>query len=175
LAADDSVQAGLKEVMRVFPQGVTVVTMKAVDGPKGLTVSAFTSVSLDPPLVLVSISKTSGYDSLFANSAGFAVNFLADDQKTISDRFAGRHPLNDRFEGVGFAPGLTGSPVIQGVRAVIECRTWKVYEGGDHSLVVGEVIRAERLSDKAPLVYFVQQYTTTERPETVAPPPENMW
>lgn len=152
-----------------------MVTTKAGPGPAGLTVSAFTSVSLDPPLVLVSISKTSGYHSLFADSAAFAVNFLADDQKTISDRFAGRLTINERFDGVGFTPGVTGSPVIQGVRAVIECRTWKVYEGGDHSLVVGEVVRAEKLSDKAPLVYFVQQYTTTERPERAAPPPENMW
>ncbi len=145
------------------------------DGPKGLTVSAFTSISLDPPLVLVSISKASAVHDNFRQSKEFAVNLLADDQKSVSDRFAGRHELKDKFQGIGFHPGTMGSPIISGARAVIECRTWEVYDGGDHSLLIGEVVKAEKLSDKPPLVFYGQQYTTTERVEGAAPASEFTW
>jgi flavin reductase (DIM6/NTAB) family NADH-FMN oxidoreductase RutF len=169
------VQTLLKDVMRAFPQGVTVVTSEGVDGPKGLTVSAFTSVSLDPPLVLVSLAKSSAAHDLFVRAKEFAINFLADDQKSISDRFAGRADVKEKFDGIGFRPGVTGSPVIQGVRAVIECAAWRVYDGGDHSILVGEVVRAEKLNNKAPLVYYGQQYTTTEKPESSGPPSDMAW
>ncbi|MDV3277135.1 MAG: flavin reductase family protein [Nitrososphaerales archaeon] len=168
-------QTSLKEVMRVFPQGVTVVTSGGVDGPKGLTVSAFTSVSLDPPLVLISLAKSSAIHDVFAHTKEFAINFLAEDQKPVSDRFAGRVDVKDRFDGIGFHLGTTGSPIIQGVRAVIECVTWRVYDGGDHSILVGEVVRAEKLNNKAPLVYYTQQYTTTEHPERAGPPSDVAW
>lgn len=175
MTSSRAVQLGLREVMRVFPQGVTVVTASGPDGPKGLTVSAFTSISLDPPLVLVSVSKTSALHDIFTRSKRFAVNFLADDQKSVSDRFAGRHESSDRFDGIGFRQGTTGSPLVPGARAVIECTTWRVYDGGDHSLLIGQVVRAEKLSEKPPLVYYTQQYTTTERPERAGPPEEMTW
>lgn len=175
MTSNSAVQLGLKEVMRAFPQGVTVVTSDGPEGPKGLTVSAFTSVSLDPPLVLVSLAKTSVLHDIFTRSRGFAVNFLADDQKSVSDRFAGRHEASDRFEGIGFRQGTTGSPLIPGARAVIECTTWGIYDGGDHSLMIGQVVRAEKLNEKPPLVYYTQQYTTTERPEQAGPPEEMTW
>jgi flavin reductase (DIM6/NTAB) family NADH-FMN oxidoreductase RutF len=175
LTPEGSAREGLKEVMRVFPQGVTIVTTNSGEGPQGLTVSAFTSISLDPPLVLVSVSKASSVHQYLTMSKDFAVNFLADDQKSVSDRFAGRHEINDRFQGIGFSPGLTGAPIIQGVRAVVECRMWNIYDGGDHSLMIGTVVRAERLNEKPPLVYYVQQYTTTERVDSMLPPAELMW
>ncbi len=158
-------QNGLKQAMRAYPQGVTVVTRRADDGPKGITVSSFTSVSLSPPLVLVSIAKESKPHDLYRKAKGFAVNFLADDQKSVSDRFAGRTEALDMFEGLKFKLGVTGSPIIDGACAVIECKTWRVYEGGDHSLIIGEVVAAQVPSDKRPLVYYAQQYTTTEPPE----------
>jgi 3-hydroxy-9,10-secoandrosta-1,3,5(10)-triene-9,17-dione monooxygenase reductase component len=175
LTSPSVAQAGLKEVMRVFPQGVTVVTSMDANEPRGITVSAFTSVSLEPPLILISISKQSTVHPSLLRSKYFAVNFLADDQKSVSDRFAGRQDVEDRFEGIGFSKGVTGTPVIQGVRAVIECRTWRVYDGGDHSLLVGEVVRAEKLNNKPPLVFYVQQYTTTERVDHAIQPSETMW
>jgi flavin reductase (DIM6/NTAB) family NADH-FMN oxidoreductase RutF len=162
---EDPLQNGLKQAMRVYPQGVTVVTTQTDDGPKGMTVSSFISVSLSPPLVLVSIAKGSPLDDPHGEAKGFAVNFLADDQKSVSDRFAGRTDALDRFDGLKFKLGVTGSPIIDGVRAVIECKTWRVYEGGDHSLVIGEVVAAQALSDKRPLVYYAQQYTTIELSE----------
>ncbi len=161
--------------MRVYPQGVTVVTTQADDGPKGMTVSSFTSVSLSPPLVLVSIAKGPQLHDPYREAKGFAVNFLADDQKSVSDRFAGRTEARDRFEGLKFKLGESGSPIIDGVRAVIECKTWKVYEGGDHSLIVGEVVGVQQLSNKKPLVYYAQQYTTTEFPKSPAPTSDIIW
>jgi flavin reductase (DIM6/NTAB) family NADH-FMN oxidoreductase RutF len=161
--------------MRVYPQGVTVVTTQAADGPKGITVSSFTSVSLSPPLVLVSIEKGSQLHDLFRAAKGFAVNFLADDQRSVSDRFAGRTEALNRFEGLRFRRGANGSPIIDGVRAFIECKTWRVDEGGDHSLIIGEVVAAQTLSSKKPLVYYAQQYTTTEAAEHPAPPSDIIW
>jgi flavin reductase (DIM6/NTAB) family NADH-FMN oxidoreductase RutF len=172
---DGELQSGLKEAMRVYPQGVTVVTTTAKDGPKGITVSSFASVSLEPPLVLISIAKTSALHEVFKGSNAFAVNFLADDQKSVSDRFAGRVELKDRFEGLKFRAGATRSPIIDGVRAMIECQTWRVSEGGDHSIIVGEVVAAKVLNTKRPLVYYAQQYTTTELQEYPAPPSDIVW
>jgi len=172
---ENEVQSGLKQAMRAYPQGVTVVTAATDAGPVGLTVSSFTSVSLDPPLVLVSIAKSSGLYNLFRESKAFAVNFLADDQKSVSDRFAGRTPAKHRFDGIRFTRGLTGSPLIAGSRAVLECRLWRAYEGGDHSILVGEVVAAKSLNSKKPLVYYSQQYTTTESAEFPAPPSDIVW
>ncbi len=161
--------------MRVYPQGVTVVTVGLPKGPTGITVSSFTSVSLDPPLVLISIAKNSGLHDVFRGAGAFAINFLADDQKSVSDRFAGRTKVSDRFEGLKFARGVTGSPIIAGARAALECRSWRVYEGGDHSIIVGEVVVAKTLNSKRPLVYYSQQYTTTEQLEYPAPPSDMVW
>jgi flavin reductase (DIM6/NTAB) family NADH-FMN oxidoreductase RutF len=172
---ESEVQSGLKQVMRVYPQGVTVVTSAAPDGPVGLTVSSFTSVSLDPPLVLISIAKSSGLHRVLKEAKAYAVNFLADDQKSVSDRFAGRTRATNRFEGIGFTKGATGSPIIAGARAVLECRAWKAYEGGDHSILIGEVVSAKALNSKRPLVYYSQQYTTTEAVEYPAPPSDIVW
>ena len=168
-------QAGLKEVMRIFPQGVTVVTASDAEGAGGITVSAFQSVSLEPPLILISVSRQSSVYPLLMRSKKFAVNFLADDQKMVSDRFAGRHNVKDKFEGIGCAPGVTGAPVIKGVRAIVECKVWNVYDGGDHSLIIGEVVKAGKLNDKPPLVFYGTQYTTTERIDRNVPPYETMW
>jgi flavin reductase (DIM6/NTAB) family NADH-FMN oxidoreductase RutF len=171
---DSEVQSGLKQAMRVYPQGVTVVTTD-LDGPKGLTVSSFTSVSLDPPLVLISIAKGSALHNTLRDAKAYAVNFLAEDQKSVSDRFAGRTQAKDRFDGIKFAKGTTGSPIISGARVALECRAWKVYDGGDHSILVGEVVSAKQLNSKRPLVYYSQQYTTTEPMEYPAPPSDIVW
>jgi 3-hydroxy-9,10-secoandrosta-1,3,5(10)-triene-9,17-dione monooxygenase reductase component len=170
-----TLQSALKQAMRVYPQGVTVATIATPEGPRGLTVSSFTSVSLDPPLVLISIAKSSALHEAFRRTKGFAINFLADDQKSVSDRFAGRVQLMDRFAGIGHKEGSTGAPLIDGARAAIECAAWRVYEGGDHSIIVGEVVEARSLNSKRPLVYYSQQYTTTELQEYPAPPSDILW
>ena len=171
----EDLQNGLKQAMRVYPQGVTVVTATTPEGRRGITVSSFTSVSLDPPLVLISIAKGSALHDTFRDARHYAVNFLADDQKSVSDRFAGRTQAKDRFEGIRTSKGITGSPVIEGVRAVVECKAWQVHDGGDHSILIGEVVSARTLNSKRPLVYYTQQYTTTEPMEYPAPPSDIVW
>jgi 3-hydroxy-9,10-secoandrosta-1,3,5(10)-triene-9,17-dione monooxygenase reductase component len=171
----EDLQGALKQAMRVYPQGVTVVTTQSKTGPKGITVSSFTSVSLDPPLISISISKSSGMHDTIAGAEKFAVNFLADDQKSVSDRFAGRSGPAERFHGLKHRAGATGSPIIDGVRAAIECTIWRIIEGGDHSIIIGEVLAASSLNSKRPLVYYSQQYTTTELGETPAPPSDIVW
>ncbi|MDA4120303.1 MAG: flavin reductase family protein, partial [Thaumarchaeota archaeon] len=80
-----------------------------------------------------------------------------------------------RFEGLKFVLGMTGSPIVEGVRAALECRAWKVYDGGDHSILIGEVVAAKTFNSKRPLVYYAQQYTTTELMEYPAPPSDMVW
>ena len=126
-------------------------------------------------MVLVSIAKGSSLHDEMTLSKSFVVNFLADDQKSVSDRFAGRVPMKDRFEGIGYKRGATGSPIIDGARAVIECRVWRTYDGGDHSIFIGEVVGARTMNSKRPLVFFSQQYTSTEVQEYPAPPSDMVW
>lgn len=152
-----------------------MATTKGPAGATGLTVSSFTSVSLDPPLILISIAKGSAMHDLFREAKVYVINFLADDQKSVSDRFAGRTSAKDRFEGLRFTRGVTGSPIIEGARVAIECKAWQVYDGGDHSILVGEVVSAKTLNSKRPLVYYSQQYTTTELLEYPAPPSDMVW
>ena len=140
------------------------MTFQTVHGSKGITVSSFISVSLDPPLVLVSIAKGTPIHDQLSSVKAFAVNFLAYDQESLSDRFAGRKGVQDMFEGLNFKLGASGAPIIEGVRAIIECKVWAVYEGGDHSLVIGEVVSVKSISRKKPLLYYEQQYTSTESP-----------
>jgi len=172
---ESDLQNALKQAMRAYPQGVAVATASSDEGPRGITVSSFTSVSLEPPLVLMSIAKSSALHDLFRTADAYAINFLADDQKSVSDRFAGRTRAKDRFEGIKFTEGVTGSPIIEGVRAVIECRAWRIYEGGDHSILIGKVVSAKAINHKRPLVYYSQQYTTTEQMEYPAPPSDIVW
>lgn len=169
------VQESLKEVMRGFPQGVTVVTTKANGRLWGITVSSFTTVSLVPPIVLVSLMKNNYFSDAFASATGFAVNFLADNQKSISDRFAGRTPLVDRFKGLPHHSDGDAFPVVEGVVGFLQCQKWREYDGGDHILLLGEVLKAKRLNHKAPLVYYMQQYTTVVPPQRSASSEDVLW
>ena len=144
--------ASLREVMGSYPTGVTIVAACDADGdPYGLTVNSFTSVSLDPPLVLVCIGHSStSHDRLLASS-GFCVNVLAADQSVLAARFA-REPSQGRFDGVTWAPGDSGHPIISGSLAWLDCVVHEVLRGGDHSILVGRVV-ASALNDGEPLIF----------------------
>ena len=159
-ASRGGVREDLKRAMRLFPQGVTVVTTQGEQGPTGLTVSSFISVSLEPPLVLVSLGRGSDLHDSFVGAEAFAVNLLSGEQRSVSERFA-KVGAPRRFEGVAYRKGTGGSPLIVGARGTIECRVWRVYDGGDHSLIVGKVVRASSSKKGGPLVYHNQRYTTT--------------
>jgi flavin reductase (DIM6/NTAB) family NADH-FMN oxidoreductase RutF len=135
-----------------FASSVTVVTSKDSQGQlHGITVSAFTSVSLNPPLILVCIDNRSSVLGHLAEGNYFAVNILGEDQELHSRRFASKE-LN-RFEGIGYKEGVTGSPVLDNALAALECKVVNNYSGGDHTIVVGE-IEATTLTDDKPLLYF---------------------
>lgn len=146
-----------RSAMSRFASGVTVVTTQNESNqPHGMTVSAFASLSLEPPLVLVCIDKRTSIHSLLAEGHYFAVNVLAEEQEIVSRRFASRD--TDRFSGTGYADGITGVPMLSDVLAAIECRVVYTYPGGDHTIVVGEVERTI-VSDGKPLIYFRGGYT----------------
>jgi flavin reductase (DIM6/NTAB) family NADH-FMN oxidoreductase RutF len=135
-----------------FASGVTVVTSRCEDGlQRGITVSAFSSLSLDPPLILICIDKKASLHDHLKEGRHFAVNILAEDQELVSRRFASKDA--DRFEGLGYREGDMGAALINGVLAAIECHITHVYPGGDHTIVVGKVI-ATHVSEGRPLAYF---------------------
>ena len=148
--------------MSSFAGGVTIVTARCPDGQmRGITVSAFSSLSLDPPLVLICIDrKASIHDHLRLN-APFAVNILAETQEEVSRRFASKEP--DRFSGLDYSTGAAGVPLIQGSLALVECTVVNIFPGGDHAIVVGEVKAIDVDPDGWPLTYFRGAYSTLAR------------
>jgi flavin reductase (DIM6/NTAB) family NADH-FMN oxidoreductase RutF len=141
-----------RAVLGRFPSGVTVVTTTAADGAdQGMTVSAFASVSLNPPLVLICIERTaSAHDALTA-APGFIVNILSANQEQIARRFS--IVDIDRFEGVGYSRSGGGYAVLDDVLGVIECSTFALHEAGDHTIIVGQVETANARSG-SPLLYY---------------------
>ncbi len=130
-----------RAALRRWPSGVTVITMPTEDGPHGMTASAFTSVSIDPPLILVVIDQRWRSHDLIAQAGGFCVNILAEHQSEWSDRFAGRRPdLEDRFEGLETEPVASGSVCLKEARAWLDCQVEAAHEAGDHTIFVGRVI-----------------------------------
>jgi len=134
-----------------FASGVTVVTTIGEDNkPVGITVSAFASVSLEPPLVLACVDRrASVHDSLRAGKH-FAVNILSEDQEHLSRLFASKD--QDRFSQAAYQTGITGAPHLDGAVASLECRVVHAYPGGDHTIIVGEV-ESTSITDHKPLAY----------------------
>ena len=128
----------LRDAFGTFMTGVTVVTSHDEEGaPIGFTANSFTSVSLDPPLLLISLSKNSSNFEALTSAAGFAVNILSEDQEDISNRFARR--VDDRFAGLDWDKGPHGAPLLGGVAAWFDCSMHKTVDAGDHVLLIGQV------------------------------------
>ncbi len=129
----------LRNAFGCYPTGVTVVTTREADGtPRGFTANSFTSVSLDPPLVLVCIASSAASRPVFAEAEHFAVNVLGDSQRTVSARFASPSP--DKFSGIDWQPGRHGAPIVVGVLAWFECARHDTVAAGDHELLIGRVV-----------------------------------
>lgn len=128
----------LRDAFGTFMTGVTVVTTIDEGGrPLGFTANSFSSVSLDPPLLLVSIARSSLNYSAFAGGTGFAVNILSESQKEVSNTFA--RPVEDRFASVYWRRGPVGSPLIAGVSAWFDCEVHQIVEAGDHAILIGRI------------------------------------
>jgi flavin reductase (DIM6/NTAB) family NADH-FMN oxidoreductase RutF len=141
-----------RRALGCFATGVAVVTAVAANGARaGITVSSFNSVSMDPPLVLWSIANNSVNYEAFMQAEYFAVNVLTIGQQELSARFASRR--TDKFAGLECREGLHGVPILPEYAACFECRTEKRYDGGDHKIIVGRVLRLED-RDEDPLIFY---------------------
>jgi flavin reductase (DIM6/NTAB) family NADH-FMN oxidoreductase RutF len=139
-----------------FATGITVVTTLDNDGhPHGMTVNSFTSVSLDPPLVLVSIDLRNSILGHFISTSWFGINVLAEHQEQLSRRFSST--AENRFLDVSWRAGIAGTPLLDGVLAQIECAVVQTFEAGDHTILIGEVRNATCREGK-PLLFFDSKY-----------------
>lgn len=148
-------EAGFRKAMGCFATGVTVVTTEHEGERIGITVSAFCSLSLNPPLVLVCIEKSSRAHDLIAKAERFSVNILHEGQQDVSARFASR--TENRFQDVSVRNGRLKVPLLEDALAAIECRLHASLPGGDHTIYIGEVVSAG-IGDLRPLLYFRSEY-----------------
>ena len=165
MAADDPHidDIEFRRALSCFATGVAVATTVDANGvPAGITISSFNSVSLDPPLVLWSIAIDSYSYEAFINAEYFAVNVLTVDQEDLSIRFAQRGL--DKFEDMNCREGLHGVPIFPEYAACFECRTEHIYEGGDHKIIVGRVLRLEE-READPLIFYRGHYLHNGGPQ----------
>jgi flavin reductase (DIM6/NTAB) family NADH-FMN oxidoreductase RutF len=151
-------------VMGRFATGVALMTTVVDGAPHGMTANAVTSVSLEPLLVMVSVERRTVMAERVTTAGVFALSFLTTDQEELSDWFAdpGR-PLDERqFSGVETAPAATGAPVLPQGLGWLDCEVWAVHDGGDHLLVLGEVVALEEGADEPPLVFYRGRYGSLE-------------
>jgi flavin reductase (DIM6/NTAB) family NADH-FMN oxidoreductase RutF len=150
-------QADFRKVLGRFASGVTVVTTCDGKHRLGITVNAFTSVSLDPPLILVCIEKKSYLHQALLRNGYFAVNVLAEHQHALSNCFAGHSEARHNFCDAPSHTAVTGAPVLDHSLGWLDCRIENVYPGGDHSIIVGRV-QALGGSENRPLLYYRGKY-----------------
>ena len=144
--------AHYRMVLGHFPTGVTVVTGLTDDGPVGMAIGSFCSVSLDPPLVAFYPGRMSTSWPRIEVTGSFCVNVLAEDQEDISRIFASKDV--DKFATIGWSKGPSGSPIIDGVLAWIDCGTEQILDAGDHFLVMGRINELEVAREAGPLVFY---------------------
>lgn len=151
-------QHKLRQCFGSFMTGVTVVTsMDKNNKPIGFTANSFTSVSLDPPLLLVCIDNKSDNIETYSNGAGFVINILAEDQQDISNRFA--TTMDDRFDGIDWRSSQGGNPLLGGIAAYFDCTTEQTIAAGDHQIIIGRVHDCDA-NGKSGLGYHRGKYFT---------------
>jgi flavin reductase (DIM6/NTAB) family NADH-FMN oxidoreductase RutF len=168
LASDSSVidPRDFRNALGTFATGVTIITATAADGkPYGLTCNSFTSVSLNPPLVLWSLGMFSQGLPIFQNASHFTVNILSASQQALSNKFA--KSSADKFEGVEWKPGLGNAPVLTGCVANFQCRAANRYYGGDHVIFLGAV-EAYAYNRQEPLLFARGGYGRFLPPDDVS-------
>jgi len=150
-------QDAFKEALRGWASGVTVVTARSGDRVHGMTVSAFSSVSADPPLVLVCANQASTTHGIIEEGGIFAVNILAAHQQDVSNVFASSKNEDSRLQKVSWTEGKTGAPVLDEVVASLECEVSSAHREGSHTIYVGRVAEVHT-TDAQPLVYYKGGY-----------------
>lgn len=145
-----------RRVLGHFASGVTVVTAVDTEGnARGITVSAFSSVSLAPPLILVCIESRAAFCEVITTANHFAVNLLSSAQQQLSEHFASKQI--SKFEGIDYELGVTGAPLLAGTLGYVECSRYELLEGGDHAIVLGKVEHLA-VNGSEPLIHFAGKY-----------------
>jgi flavin reductase (DIM6/NTAB) family NADH-FMN oxidoreductase RutF len=149
-------QHHFRRVCGKYATGITIVTVLDSRGaPHGMTANSFTSVSLTPPLILVSIDRKTSILDHFRKGTRFAINVLGEEHRELSSRFA--RSGQDRFGGIAWSPGMTGAPILADMLATFECEVSQMVEAGDHVVVIGEALHATWREGR-PLLYFNSGY-----------------
>ena len=146
----------MREVLGHFASGVVVVTAAGPDGPLGFTCQSFSSLSLDPPLVSLAPARTSSTWPRIRAAGAFCVNVLAEDHQELSGKFA--RSGTDKYAGVAWRPAPSGSPILEGVSAWIDCTLWNEYDGGDHTIAIGRVHDLGADPARLPLLFYRGNY-----------------
>jgi flavin reductase (DIM6/NTAB) family NADH-FMN oxidoreductase RutF len=144
-------QARFREVLGHFATGITIVTATDEGEPVGFSCQSFAALSLDPPMVILAPAKSSTSWPRIARAGAFCVNILGEHQEAVCRAFAVSG--GNKFDGVDWKPGVTGSPLIEGSLATVECTLGAIYEGGDHELVTGHVVDME-IGKGSPLIFY---------------------
>ena len=151
--------ATLRDALRFWTTGVTIVAAAHEGRRHGLTANSFTSLSLDPPLVLVSLERRTRTHELVSQSGAYAVSLLPQDLESLSNRFAGRQSEDsDRFVGVETTTQRTGSPILKEALAFFDCQVESSQDAGTHTLFIGRVLATGLAENQAPLLYFNRGY-----------------
>jgi flavin reductase (DIM6/NTAB) family NADH-FMN oxidoreductase RutF len=149
----------LRAAMRAWSAGVTVVTAVHEGSQHGATVNSFTSISLEPAMITISLQKSARTHELISKSHTFGLTMLSAKQSRISDLFAGKmSEVEDRFAGLQTQTLVTGSPLIIGGLAWLDCRVQQIFDVGENTLFIAEVLAAQNLSDEQPLIYHSRRY-----------------
>jgi len=149
-----------KSALKLWASGVTVVTTQGVDNqPRGMTATAFSSVSLDPPQILVCLNQSTDTGAALLESRRFAVNILNVAQEEVSNQFAGRTTQSERFAGIAWQAGENGAPALNEALAVLECRVVQQVQAGSHWIIIGEVENVI-CREGEPLLYYHSAYRT---------------
>ncbi|MET8885052.1 MULTISPECIES: flavin reductase family protein [Streptomyces] len=159
--------ARLRRAFGAFATGVTVVTVGG-KSPRGMTANSFTSVSLDPALVLLCVGNDAVMNRVLAEAGTFAVSVLGAGQEDVARYFADRSrpPGAAQFEAVDWLPGgASGAPLIAGAAVHFECAAWRTYEGGDHTVHVGEVLALDEMPGREPLVFHGGRFRQAVPPD----------
>lgn len=164
----------LRDVFALFPTGVAVITARAADGERlGLTVSSFNSVSIEPPLVQFSVARNAKSLHAWEMVSHFAVNILSESQSELSSRFA--RPLTDKWDGLASVAAMRiDAPLLRERLAAIECRVWARYDGGDHVILIGEVLHFSKTTAERPrpLVFANGGYSRLDIGAEIETPPD---
>ncbi|HZO08674.1 MAG TPA: flavin reductase family protein [Myxococcota bacterium] len=154
----------LRNVLGRRAATVAIATARVGERVHGMTVTAFTEVSLDPPLVLVCADKTSDTHPVIAAGGVFALNLLASDQALLSNRFASKKDEARRFEGIAWETEATGAPILPGTLAALDCRVVAAHDAGDHVIYIGRIEAIRVAEDREPLLYHRGCYGVFREP-----------